>query len=341
MALDNIFTGNRLPTPLVSGISDFHLSLLAPVAVHWLTSALFVLCEKTGWLGKYRLHTSAEELMRNRVSKRECLRVTLQCQALQILLGLGLGALSSDDIATREPDHVAIWTGRVRSAFASVPNLLSLSGIDFTSLATTLSRTAPAVLLARNAADMAALEEATAKVLAGYVVPAAQLVAALVVSDFCMYCLHRLGHTNKWLYKHVHSQHHRLYVPYSWGGSYNHPFDSLVVDGLSYAIGCWASACSTRLSVLLFAYASFKNVTDHCGYVFPWNPILFVTGTDPSFHDVHHQSWGLKTNFGAHFSIWDRLMGTYFGDQVQILELRKRNRIAAEASAFRKPASEM
>ncbi|GAO17619.1 hypothetical protein UVI_02051020 [Ustilaginoidea virens] len=281
MALDNIFTGNRLPTPLVSGISDFHLSLLAPVAVHWLTSALFVLCEKTGWLGKYRLHTSAEELMRNRVSKRECLRVTLQCQiqALQILLGLGLGALSSDDIATREPDHVAIWTGR--------------------------------------------------------------LVAALVVSDFCMYCLHRLGHTNKWLYKHVHSQHHRLYVPYSWGGSYNHPFDSLVVDGLSYAIGCWASACSTRLSVLLFAYASFKNVTDHCGYVFPWNPILFVTGTDPSFHDVHHQSWGLKTNFGAHFSIWDRLMGTYFGDQVQILELRKRNRIAAEASAFRKPASEM
>lgn len=83
-------------------------------------------------------------------------------------------------------------------------------------------------------------------------------------------------------------------MPYSWGGSYNHPFDSLAVDGLSYGFGCWASGLSTRQSILLFAYGSFKNVLDHCGYVLPWNPMRAVTGTDPSFHDVHHQSWGLK-----------------------------------------------
>lgn len=75
--------------PLVPGISDLHLSLLVPVTVHWLTSGVFEICERVGWLSQYRLHTSAEELTRNRVTRRECLRVTLQCQVgLPVLCSL-------------------------------------------------------------------------------------------------------------------------------------------------------------------------------------------------------------------------------------------------------------
>ena len=70
-----------LVPPLVPGISDLHLALFAPIAVHWLTSGFFEICDRTGWLGQYRLHTTAEELTRNRVTRLECLRVTLQCQA--------------------------------------------------------------------------------------------------------------------------------------------------------------------------------------------------------------------------------------------------------------------
>lgn len=51
--------------------------------------------------------------------------------------------------------------------------------------------------------------------------------------------------------------------------------------------------------MILFGYSSFKNVFDHCGYMFPWNPIRTVTGVDPGFHDVHHQSWGLKASSRA------------------------------------------
>lgn len=48
--------------------------------------------------------------------------------------------------------------------------------------------------------------------------------------------------------------------------------------------------------MILFGYSSFKNVMDHCGYLFPWNPMRSITGTDAGFHDVHHQSWGLKVS---------------------------------------------
>lgn len=47
----------------------------------------------------------------------------------------------------------------------------------------------------------------------------------------------------------------------------------------------------------LYGYISFKAVTDHCGYVFPWNPLRLITENDAYFHDLHHQKWGLKVWF--------------------------------------------
>lgn len=70
--------------PLFSSISDPHLALILPILVHWLTSAFFEICERTGWLEEYRLHTTEEELSKNRVTRRECLRVTIQCQVNRI-----------------------------------------------------------------------------------------------------------------------------------------------------------------------------------------------------------------------------------------------------------------
>lgn len=317
--------------PLISGISDLHFSLVIPIAVHWLTSAYFEICERTGWLSQYRLHTPAEELTRNGVTRRECLRVTLQCQCLQTLLGLALGSLGDGDVTGSEDYDLAIWISRVHAVFAAIPSFLSLTGVDFKTMAITLSKSGPFLTtIGHPEFDIPRIEVVIGSLLYWYIVPILQLVGALITADAFMYCLHRLGHTNKWIYKHIHSKHHRLYVPYSWAGSYNHPVDSLFVDGLSYGLGCWATGLSTRLSMILFGYSTFKNVTDHCGYVFPWNPMRAVTGTDASFHDVHHQSWGLKTNFGAHLTIWDHMMGTYFGDEEKIARLRKKNRIAAD-----------
>ena len=47
----------------------------------------------------------------------------------------------------------------------------------------------------------------------------------------------------------------------------------------------------------LYGYIAFKGVIDHCGYVFPWNPLRLITENDAWFHDLHHQKWGLKVCF--------------------------------------------
>lgn len=92
-------------------------------------------------------------------------------------------------------DDIALWTSRVRAACAATLSALALTGIDFKSLATTLSGVGPFASV-----DMANVQVLTGKLLYWIVVPAVQLVSALLVADAWMYCLHRLGHTNKWIY---------------------------------------------------------------------------------------------------------------------------------------------
>lgn len=36
-----------------------------------------------------------------------------------------------------------------------------------------------------------------------------------------------------------------------------------------------------------------------------------MTGNNAEYHDIHHQSWGIKTNFSQpFFTVWDRALGT-------------------------------
>ncbi|CAN1175711.1 Very-long-chain aldehyde decarbonylase GL1-9 [Linum perenne] len=96
-------------------------------------------------------------------------------------------------------------------------------------------------------------------------------------------------HQNKFLYRRVHSQHHRLVIPYAIGTLYNHP----------------AEAVSDTIGVV-------KTVDDHCGMLLPWNILRFVFYNNAAYHDIHHQLHGSKYNYSqAFFSIWDRVFGTH------------------------------
>lgn len=60
-----------------------------------------------------------------------------------------------------------------------------------------------------------------------------------------------------------------------------------------------------------FTCSTIKTVDDHCGYSLPWDPLQLITSNNAGYHDVHHQSWGIKTNYSQpFFTIWDRLLGT-------------------------------
>jgi sphinganine C4-monooxygenase len=65
-----------------------------------------------------------------------------------------------------------------------------------------------------------------------------------------------------------------------------------------------------------FTGSTIKTVLDHGGYAFPYDPIHWIFPNNAAYHDIHHQSWGIKTNFSQPFFVYlDRIGGTmYKGD---------------------------
>ena len=107
--------------------------------------------------------------------------------------------------------------------------------------------------------------------------------------DTWQYFLHRAVHMNKFLYKTLHSWHHRLYVPYSYAALYNNPIEGFILDSCSVVIAERFTGMSIRQATLLFTIATFKTVDDHCGYSLPFDPLRLFTSNNSDYHDIHHQ----------------------------------------------------
>lgn len=66
-------------------VSDEILGTFVPIAVYWIYSGIYVML---GDLENYRLHTKAEEDVKNIVSKRTVVKGVLVQQAFQIAVSL-------------------------------------------------------------------------------------------------------------------------------------------------------------------------------------------------------------------------------------------------------------
>ncbi|MCL7039385.1 hypothetical protein MKW94_019409 [Papaver nudicaule] len=139
-----------------------------------------------------------------------------------------------------------------------------------------------------------------------------QFVIAMFILDTWQYFMHRYMHHNKFLYRHIHSQHHRLVVPYAFGALYNHPVEGLLLDTIGGALSFLLSGMTPRSSIFFFSFATIKTVDDHCGLWLPGNVFHILFRNNSAYHDVHHQLYGTKYNFSQpFFDIWDRILGTH------------------------------
>jgi len=274
---------------LIPGLSDPLLAMIAPVLVYWLTSALFHLLDISNWawIDRYRIHDSAEVSSRNRATRPEVFRAVVLQQAIQTALGYFWLSESPE-----RPDHPAAMRAVARALSSSL-GVLSLSPSD------------------EQAYPLLGASPRLAYIFYWYFVPAAQLFLAMIVLDTWQYFLHRAMHVNKFLYKHLHSVHHRLYVPYAFGALYNHPLEGFLLDSfgavLSEAIAC----LSVRQAAFFFALSTCKTVDDHCGYRLPFDPLQLFSGNTADYHDIHHQIVGIKSNFSQPWFIhWDIILGT-------------------------------
>ncbi|XP_020255054.1 sphinganine C4-monooxygenase 1-like isoform X2 [Asparagus officinalis] len=139
-----------------------------------------------------------------------------------------------------------------------------------------------------------------------------QFMVAMFVLDTWQYFMHRYMHMNKFLYKHIHSNHHRLIVPYAYGALYNHPLEGLLLDTVGGVLSFLISGMTPRTSIFFFSFATIKSINDHCGLWLPGNPLNLLFDNNSAYHDVHHQLYGNKYNFSQpFFVVWDRVLGTY------------------------------
>eukprot|EP00249_Psilotum_nudum_P016217 c25723_g1_i1 orf=574-1350(+) len=143
-------------------------------------------------------------------------------------------------------------------------------------------------------------------------IQAGRVLVAMLIMDSWQYFAHRYMHHNKFLYRHVHSQHHKLVVPYAIGALYNHPLEGLLLDTVGGALSFLFSGITPRTSVFFFSFAVIKTVDDHCGLRLPGNPFHFIFQNNTAYHDIHHQLHGTKYNFSQpFFAMWDKILGTH------------------------------
>lgn len=320
----------------IPAVSDTLLQLLLPVVAYWAVSLAFHALDTYDLFPQYRLHTPAEVLKRNHVSRYEVVKAVIIQQVLQTATGLLIAAMDPMEMTGKQDYDVAWWARRTRGAQRYLPQALSLMGINSVRLAERLHDEYPqmAGALAGGVYAQPSLfqpwELLVGKTIYCCLVPAVQFGVAIFIVDTWQYFLHRAMHLNKWLYTTLHSHHHRLYVPYAFGALYNHPVEGFLLDTLGTGIAYMVTGMTVRQGMWFFTCSTIKTVDDHCGYAFPWDPLQHITSNNAAYHDVHHQSWGIKTNFSQpFFTFWDRFMGTAWtgGD---VSARYERSRIAAQ-----------
>ncbi|KAF3940094.1 hypothetical protein ABW19_dt0203679 [Dactylella cylindrospora] len=314
-------------TPLLPFMSDSLLSNLTPIVIYWIMSMIFHYIDQNELLEKYRLHTPEEVLKRNHASRYEVLRDVFIQQAVQFAFGLGLCYLEPEEMAGSEPwdiYNLSQWIGW------SVSSLLTLLGVNSEALAESTT-----TYLLSHGGDTGAFlvnldwRWKLAEALYWVVIPLLRLSVAIFVLDTWQYFCHRLMHQVPYLYRTIHSRHHRLYVPYAFGALYNHPIEGLILDTMGAGLGFKVSGMTTKGSIFFFGFSSMKTVDDHCGYKLPYDPLQLLFSNNAEYHDIHHQGWGIKTNFSQPFFIcWDRWLGTsYTGGDAAERNRRTKERV--------------
>ncbi|KAG6897392.1 hypothetical protein C0992_002055 [Termitomyces sp. T32_za158] len=268
---------------LIAGIRDNYFALAAPIVAYWSLSLFFHFLDISGWkwIEKYRIHESKEVTARNRATRTEVVLAVILQHIIQTALGF-------------------LWLSTEGKPVNHIEKMQQIAAVlrQFTSWAV----------------DQESLEVVEPHILYyvyWWAIPAIQLISAMFVIDTWQYFLHRLMHINKSLYKHFHSVHHRLYVPYAFGSLYNHPFEGFLLDSLGAGLAEYLTGMSVRQATLLFVFSTLKTVDDHCGYSLPFDPLQLMSGNNADYHDIHHQVIGIKSNFSQPFFVhWDVLCGT-------------------------------
>lgn len=278
-AIQPIPTYTALRPSLLSFISDEYLALVMPVLVYWTMGLMFQYFNDHNMFMKYRLHTPEELEKRNKCTMFQVVRSVIMQHAIQSVAGVLFSKL--DEPQRTGFEEYEIWQIQQRSA--------DMTGGKFR------------------------LGQSAAWYIYYITEPGIRILVAFVLLDTWQFFLHMLMHRSTFLYKQLHSVHHRLYVPYAFGALYNSLLEGFLLDTLGTGLAQLATGLTPREAIVFYTFSTMKTVDDHCGFALPYDPFQLIFPNNAAYHDIHHQHFGIKTNYAQPFFVfWDKLFGTEY-----------------------------
>jgi sterol desaturase/sphingolipid hydroxylase (fatty acid hydroxylase superfamily) len=137
----------------------------------------------------------------------------------------------------------------------------------------------------------------------------AELPLALLLGSLASYLVHRLEHTNRWLWR-LHGVHHVPTKVNVGNNGVNHVFDIVLAQGLvQLALALIGFSQSAVFAVGIFVtaqgYFVHANVDIRIGR---FNYLL----VSPEQHRLHHSTDISEAgHYGSDISLWDRIFGTF------------------------------
>ncbi len=138
-----------------------------------------------------------------------------------------------------------------------------------------------------------------------------QVPAALLLTDFCWYWTHRLAHTVPFLWR-FHAVHHSIESMDWLAGSRVHPADQVLTRSSGLLVIA-ALGVSPEAFAITGAMFRWQGALEHSNIPFRGGMLRHII-VFPEFHHWHHADHepAYDTNYGGHFSFFDRLFGTWF-----------------------------
>jgi len=130
---------------------------------------------------------------------------------------------------------------------------------------------------------------------------------ALLLHDIYFYCIHRLLHT-RFLFKNVHSWHHRSHNANPWAAFSFHPLESVLQIGIVPLVA-FTIPLHEAVLFLFTAFLLFMSVYGHSAYELRSQKKAAFKIFNTSLHHFQHHRF-LNYNFGIYFNLWDRFFMT-------------------------------
>jgi len=136
-----------------------------------------------------------------------------------------------------------------------------------------------------------------------------KILLGMLTIDTVQFWSHYALHS-RYLYRQFHMVHHTITKTYSFMAFYNSYTEGILLDIVGAIITQRICFLNVYQFNTLIAIATMKAVSDHSGYMLPWDPFTWFPN-NALYHQKHHNPKTMTFNYEQpFFTFWDSLMGT-------------------------------